>query len=302
MKELIEKACVLLQALPYIQRFHDKIVVVKLGGSIMEKRGVLRSVLRDIVFMSKVGMRIVLIHGGGKKISSAMKRAGIEPQFVSGLRVTDKRTMNIVENVLGGTINSSLVSILKSLGAEAAGFSAADNGVIQVCQEFGIMEEPYMENGKRIMKKKRVDIGFVGRIRKIFTRPIYRLLNVETIPVIAPLGLGPHGFVYNVNADVAACEIAGQLNAEKLVFITDVDGIYANAGKSLAILPTVKVGHIESMIKKRIIQGGMIPKSRAMTKALRTGVKKVHIINGLLPHALLLEIYTDSGIGTEIVR
>ncbi|MFH1762010.1 MAG: acetylglutamate kinase [bacterium] len=298
----IEKTEILLQALPYIQSYRDKIVVIKLGGSIMDNIAKLKSVLRDIVFMDNVGMRIVLVHGGGKKISAAMKKAGIRPEFIGGLRVTGKDTIKIVEKVLGNTVNNSLVKSLEKLGAKAVGFSAADNGVIQVVREFGYeQEERKGISGSRSLKKK-IDIGYVGKITRVFTRPIYRLLNTETIPVIAPLGLGPHGFVHNVNADVAACEIARYLKAEKLVFITDVDGIYAQPEKSEEILSTLKAGAIKSLIRKNIIKGGMIPKSHSMTKAIRAGVKKVHIINGNMPHALLLEIFTDSGVGTQIIK
>jgi acetylglutamate kinase len=290
MKESIKKASILLEALPYLQKFRRKTFVIKLGGSTMEGQTIVRGILNDAVFLENAGIRIVIVHGGGKAITAAMKKAGLASEFVEGLRVTDKATIRIVEKVLVKTINAGLVKIVKSLGGQAVGFSAADNGVLQVKKEYVVKEIKG--------KKKKIDIGYVGRITQIHTHPIYRLLNVERIPVIAPLGLGDDGFVYNINADIAACEIAGRLKAEKLIFVTDVDGIL-NGDKLISSL-TIK--DVERLTKKKIITGGMIPKSRAMIKALRKGVQKTHIINGNTPHSLLLEIYTDKGIGTELVK
>src|SRR3989339_839016 len=290
MKEYIQKAKILLEALPYLQTFRRKTFVIKLGGSTMEDETIVHGILKDAVFLESAGIRIVVVHGGGKAITAAMKKAGLQSVFVEGLRVTDKQSIGIVEKVLVNDINAGLVRIINKLGGKGVGFSAADNGVLQCRKEFILKEEEG--------KKKKMDIGYVGAITHIFTHPIYRLLNVERIPVIAPLGLGPDGFVYNINADTAACEIARKLKAEKLIFVTDVDGI--NDGKNL--IPTLTVNDVRGLIRRKVITGGMIPKSLSMVKAINKGVKKTHIINGTIPHSLLLEIFTDSGIGTELTK
>ncbi|OGS36951.1 MAG: acetylglutamate kinase [Elusimicrobia bacterium RIFOXYB2_FULL_49_7] len=290
MKEYIQKAKILLEALPYLQTFRRKTFVIKLGGSTMEDETIVHGILKDAVFLESAGIRIVVVHGGGKAITAAMKKAGLQSVFVEGLRVTDKQSIGIVEKVLVNDINAGLVRIINKLGGKGVGFSAADNGVLQCRKEFILKEEEG--------KKKKMDIGYVGAITHIFTHPIYRLLNVERIPVIAPLGLGPDGFVYNINADTAACEIARKLKAEKLIFVTDVDGIH---GAQEELLSSLTIRDVERLIREEVIRGGMIPKSRSMIKALKGGVKKTHIINGNIEHSLLLEIYTDKGIGTELI-
>ncbi len=290
MKEIIKKASILLEALPYLQKFRRKTFVIKLGGSTMEDPTIVSDILRDAVFLENAGIRIVIVHGGGKAITSAMKKAGLKSEFVEGLRVTDKETIRIVERVLVKEINSGLVKIINKMGGHAVGFSAADNGVLHARKDFIIKEE----NGK----KSKIDIGYIGRITEIYTQPIYRLLNVERIPVIAPIGLGNDGFVYNINADTAACEIAGKLKAEKLIFVTDVNGILDGS----ELISSLNIPDVENLIRKKVITGGMIPKTKSMIKALRKGVNKTHIINGNIPHSLLLEIYTDKGIGTELVK
>jgi len=286
MKHLIKKASILIEALPYFQKYRNKTFVIKFGGSTMEDDTTIAAILRDAVFLEQAGIRGIIVHGGGKAISAALKKKGIEPVFVNGLRVTDKATIKIVEKVLVGEINKGLVAKINALGGRAVGFSAADNGVLQCVKEY------------EKVNNKKVDIGYVGKITQIHTHPIYRLLNVEKIPVMAPLALGPDGFVYNINADIAACEIAGRLKAEKLIFVTDVDGI--NDGKNL--IPTLTVNDVRGLIRRKVITGGMIPKSLSMVKAINKGVKKTHIINGTIPHSLLLEIFTDSGIGTELTK
>lgn len=288
--ESIKKAGILLEALPYLQAFRRKTFVIKLGGSTMENEAIVTGILKDAVFLENAGIRIVIVHGGGKAITAAMKKAGLKSEFVEGLRVTDAATIRIVEKVLVKQINAGLVRLINRLGGHGVGFSAADNGVLQCKKEYVVKNE----NGK----VKKIDIGYVGQITGIYTHPVYRLLNVERIPVVAPLALGPNGFVYNINADVAACEIAGRLKAEKLIFVTDVDGIFN--GKKL--VSSLTVADVERFIKTKVITGGMIPKSRSMIKAIKKGVKKTHIINGNIPHSLLLEIYTDTGIGTELVK
>jgi len=290
-KDVIEKAHILLEALPYLQTFRHRTFVIKLGGSTMEDETIVSGILKDAVFLENAGIRIVIVHGGGKAITAAMRKAGLKSEFVEGLRVTDKAAIRIVEKVLVKEINAGLVKMVNRLGGHAVGFSAADNGVLQCKREYVIRNE----GGVR----KKIDIGYVGQVTGIFTHPVYRLLNVERIPIIAPLGLGPDGFVYNINADVAACEIAGRLRVEKLIFITDVDGIYGKGGR---LISSLTIRDVETHIRNGVITGGMIPKSRAMIKAIRRGVKKTHIINGHIPHSLLLEIYTDKGIGTELVK
>ncbi len=290
MKESIKKASILLEALPYLQQYRNRTFVVKLGGSTMEDDAIIRGILKDALFLEQAGIRVIIVHGGGKAITAAMAKAGIKSEFVDGLRITDRRSIEIVEKVLVHEINRGLVNIIKNLGGTAVGFSAADNGVLHCRKEYVIKEE----NGK----KKKIDIGFVGEITDIYTHPIYRLLNVERIPVIAPLGLGPDGMAYNINADVAACEIAGRLKVEKLIFVTDVDGIM----KGKELLPSLTISDVERLIKEEVITGGMIPKSRSMIKALKRGVNKTHIINGNIEHSLLLEIFTGTGIGTELYK
>jgi acetylglutamate kinase len=290
MKESIKKASILLEALPYLQTFRRKTFVIKLGGSTMEDPAIVKGILNDAVFLENAGIRIVIVHGGGKAITAAMKRAGLKSEFVEGLRVTDKASIRIVEKVLVNKINAGLVKIINRLGGHAVGFSAADNGVLQAKKECVIKNQAG--------KTKKIDIGFVGKITQIYTHPIYRLLNVERIPVIAPLGLGNDGFVYNINADTAACEIAGRLKAEKLIFVTDVDGIMNKGG----LVSSLTIRDVERLTKQKVITGGMIPKTKSMIKALKRGVRKTHIINGNIPHSLLLEIYTDKGIGTELVK
>ena len=290
MNELIRKASILVEALPYMQKFRRKIFVVKLGGSTMEDDAIVAGILRDAVFLENAGIRIIIVHGGGKAITAAMKKAGIESRFVEGLRVTDKAAIRIVERVLVREINAGLVKKINRIGGRGVGFSAADNGVLEAKKDYLFKEE----DGR----KKKIDIGFVGRITAIQNLPILRLLYAEKIPVIAPLGLGEDGQVYNINADTAACEIAGRLRAEKLIFVTDVDGIY---GRKKELVPSLTVRDVERGIRSGVISGGMVPKTRSMIRALRKGVKKTHIINGNIMHSLLLEIYTDKGIGTELV-
>jgi acetylglutamate kinase len=290
MQAIIQKASILVEALPYMQKFRRKIFVVKLGGSTMEDDAIVTGILRDAVFLENAGIRIIIVHGGGKAITAAMKKAGIESRFVEGLRVTDRESIRIVEKVLVRKINAGLVRKIGRLGGRAVGFSAADNGVLSAKKEYLYKEE----DGK----KRKIDIGFVGEITAIQNLPILRLLYAEKIPVIAPLGLGEDGRIYNINADSAACEIAGRLKAEKLIFVTDVDGVY---GRNRTLITTLTIREVERAIRSGVISGGMVPKTRSMIRALKRGVNKTHIINGNIKHSLLLEIYTDKGIGTELV-
>ena len=294
MEDIIQKAAALVEAFPYIRSFRDRIVVVKYGGSTLAEEGGSTTVLADLVFMETVGMRPVVVHGGGKEISRRMKEAGVEARFVDGLRVTDEETMKIVEDTLFGVVNRGIAEGIVSLGGNARGMSAKDAGIMRVKKHQAFVSE---EDGKR----QAVDIGFVGDVESIDRDPIIRICDEATIPVIAPIGLGEDGMGYNVNADTVAGEIASALNAEKLVFLTNVTGILKDAKDERTLLSSLHVNDVEDMIENGGVQGGMIPKVRACVRSVKGGVRKTHIIDGRIPHALLLEIFTKEGIGTEIV-
>jgi acetylglutamate kinase len=286
LKESIQKAKILVEAFPYIKQWSGRTVVVKYGGSTRSGDAALRSTLQDIVLMKFVGMRPVVVHGGGKDISKAVENLGLKPRFVDGLRVTDPPTMKVVEKILAGTINKELVRLIHELGGRAIGLSGKDAGMLQA---------------KRIKSRSGKDIGFVGRVAQVNTAVLEGLDREKFIPVIAPLGLGEEGKSYNVNADEAAGAIAGALKAEKLIFLTDVPGICRKKDDPKTLISTVKAAAIAKLVKKGIISGGMIPKIEACLHAVRSGVHKTHIIDGTLPHALLLEIFTPQGVGTEII-
>lgn len=295
MENIIQKAAVLVEAFPYIRSFRDKIVVVKYGGSALAEEGGSQTVLADLVFMETVGMKPVVVHGGGREISRRMKEAGVEARFVQGLRVTDAATMKIVEDTLFGVVNRGIVDGLVGLGGTAKGLSAKDAGVMGVKKHYA---ESADDNGV----KRPVDIGFVGDVDWIDPDPIMRICDGATIPVIAPIGLGEDGESYNVNADTAAGEIANVLKAEKLVFLTNVTGILRDPMDESTLLPSLHLNDIDALIETGILEGGMIPKVRACVRSVKGGVRKTHIIDGRTPHALLLEIFTQEGIGTEIVQ
>lgn len=292
--DIISKARVLIEALPYIQSFRRKIVVVKYGGSTMTEQGEISSVLTDVIFMETVGMRPVIVHGGGEAISRRMKEEGLESKFVNGLRVTDAHTMEIVEDTLFGTVNREVVETIHRAGGNARGLSGKEKGILRVKKHMASVED---ERGMT----RREDIGFVGDVTSVAPEPIQALCEQDIIPVIAPIGLGEDGRSYNVNADTAAGEIAAALSAEKLVFLTDVRGIMRNAEDRDSLFSTLHVDAVDEMIKGEIITGGMIPKVRACLEAVRAGVRKTHIIDGRVPHSLLLEIFTDEGVGTQII-
>ncbi|HID95573.1 MAG TPA: acetylglutamate kinase [Candidatus Latescibacteria bacterium] len=302
MEEFIKKAGTLIEALPYIRSFKGKIVVIKCGGSLMsEAKGgsfdpdipISQSPLIDIIFMQTVGMRPVVVHGGREAISKQMEKAGIKPRFTAGLRVTDEDTMKIVEETLLNRVNVEIVEAIERLGGRGEGISA--RGVMRVTKHL-----PWVKgaNGER----RQIDIGFVGDVESVDPVPIRDLCEAGVIPVIAPIGLGPDGHSYNVNADIVAGEIAIALQAEKLVFLTDVMGIMKDPEDPDSLISTLKIDSIEGMIGEGVILGGMIPKVKAALKAVQAGVHKTHIIDGRLPHSLLLEIFTDKGIGTQIVE
>ena len=285
MEEIIEKAEVLIEALPYIRSFKGKTVVVKYGGSTMAGEHRTDTVLTDVVFMETVGMRPVVVHGGGKEISQRMQELGVQTQWVNGLRVTDEPAMEVVEETLFGFVNKEIVREILRLGGRVEGVSAKDAGIMRTKRHFAVVDG------------RPVDIGFVGEVERIDIKPIVDRCDRGIIPVIAPIGLGEDGRSYNVNADTAAGEIAAALKAEKLVFLTDVKGIMRDE----RLLSTVYVGSVEELVENGTITGGMIPKIRACVKAVKAGVRKTHIIDGRIPHSMLLEIFTDKGVGTEMV-
>ncbi|MBI3253067.1 MAG: acetylglutamate kinase [Candidatus Omnitrophica bacterium] len=286
MEEMIKKADVLIEALPYIQSFYDKTIVIKYGGAAMTDITIRRNVLEDIVFTSYVGMRPVLVHGGGPYISKRLEELGKEIKFVKGFRVTDEETMEVVEEELS-KVNREIVREIISLGGSAISLSGKEDHLIEV---------------KRHAEPDGEDIGFVGDITKVNGDVIQKMITSDIIPVISPIGIGKDGFTYNVNADQASAEIARGLGALKLVLLTNVRGIMRNQEDPESLIPHVNIAEIDTLIESRVLTGGMIPKVKACMRALERGVKKTHIIDGKIPHGILLEIFTDKGIGTEIVK
>ena len=291
----VQKAAVLIEALPYIQFLQGKVVLIKLGGSAMTTPARVEEVLRDIVFMEAVGVKPVVVHGGGNAISLRMKDAGIAPRFIEGLRVTGRESIEIVREVLSG-INKTLTRQISSLGGRAVGLSDREDNVIKARKLQPLFSDS-MGNSNPI------DIGFVGEVDRVETKPILKIIRSNKIPVIAPYGTDEDGRVYNINGDMTAGSIAAELKAEKLVFLTDVEGIMTKADQreQRQVLSSLKREEIVRLLKEETIVGGMIPKVTAGLYALEHGVKKIHIIDGRLKHSLLLEIFTDKRTGTEIV-
>lgn len=284
MKEAIKKSEVLIEALPYIKKFFEKVVVIKYGGATVDEKGIDPSVLEDIVFMNYAGMKPILVHGGGPLISKFMKKAGIEPRFVAGRRVTDAESIYIIDKALH-TINRQIVKTLKDLGTKVFGLSGRENNLIRVRK-----------------LKTEVDLGFVGEVTSVDTTVVKQLIEDNIIPVIYPLGIGRDRNLYNVNADDVASEIAMALKAEKFVLLTNVRGVMKDKDDPKTLYNTLTVKEVNGLIKKKIIYGGMIPKVVSCVNAIKGGVKKAHILDAGIPHALLLEMFTDKGIGTEIVK
>jgi len=280
-----EEANILVQALPYIQRYYGKIIAIKYGGNAMIDEELKKSVVRDVVLMHYVGMKPILVHGGGPEISAVMKKIGKEPAFVNGLRVTDAETMEIVEMVLAGKTNKGIVSIVNNLGARAVGLSGKDANLI-------VAEKAEGE----------VDLGFVGKVTEINPGILTDLLEHGYIPVVSSVAIGPKGESLNVNADHIAGEIAAAVGAAKLLMMTDVAGIYSNFEDKSTLISELKISDARKMIEGKKIGSGMIPKVEACIKALDGGVDRTHIIDGTTPHSLLMEIFTNTGIGTMIVR
>ena len=284
MEEAIKKADVLIEALPYIRKFHRKIMVIKYGGSILGEEKIRRGVLEDIVFLSLVGIKAVLVHGGGPNISERMRASGKKTEFVDGMRVTDEETLVVVEEELQ-SLNDLIVKEISELGAKVSGLNGKEKNIIQVEK-----------------KEAKIDLGLVGNIVGINTEPILEELKDNKVTVVLPMGRGRDKKAYNVNADEAAATIAASLGAEKLVLLTNVKGIMRNPEDAHSFLSTLTIEEAKGLIENNVIQQGMIPKVSACINALDNGVKKTHIIDARTPHGLLLEIFTDQGIGTEIIK
>ena len=290
MEEYIKKAGVLLEALSYIQNFRDSIVLVKLGGSVMEDEELTSQALKDIVFMEAVGMRPVIVHGGGKAISAKLKEKNVPTRFINGLRYTCEQTINIVDDVLHNTVNNNIVEIIKSHGGRARRLSGKN--ILKAKKMFT----------KDLKTGKELELGFVGEVYKATTRPILEIVESDVIPVITPLAVDTKGQIYNVNADIAAAKIAEFLNARKLVYISDVPGILRDVNDNDSVISTIHLKEIKKYIEDGTISGGMLPKINSAIEALKAGTNKVHMVDGRVKHTLLLEIFTDSGVGTQIIK
>lgn len=288
-RKYIEKAAVLIEALPYIQRFRDAVVVVKFGGSAMEDADCTESALRDIVFMECVGMKPVVVHGGGQEISARLNELGIETRFVNGLRYTCKDSIKVVDDVLHGQVNRRLVQSIDKFGGRATSLSGKD--VIRAVKMASVDEAG-----------NSADLGFVGEVAEIDISAIKAVIDRGEVPVITPLGTGRDGAIYNINADISACRVAEALAARKLVFLSDVPGILADPEDESSRISTVRLDEVDRLIDERIITGGMVPKITSAVNALNAGTNKVHLVDGRVQHSLLLEIFTDEGIGTQIVK
>lgn len=288
--EASNKAAALVEALGYIQRFHNKVVVVKVGGSIMDDEHALTDLLSDIVFMNYVGMQPVLVHGGGKAINQAMETAGLVPQMVLGRRYTDERTLAIAEHVLCNQINRFIVNFVQAQGCEAMGLHSLSSVVL-------FAEKTYLSGPDG----RRIDLGLVGDVKEVNARLLQLLVQADSIPCIATIARDRAGGKLNVNADTAAGAVAAAMKAEKLVVISDTHGIRTDPTDAASLVRHLDVKQIDDMVKTGAIGSGMLPKVEACITALQGGVNKAHIIDGRIPHALLLEIYTEAGVGTEIV-
>ena len=284
MEKVLQKAEVLIEALPYIQRFNRKIIVVKYGGSAMSNEELQKNVIKDVTLLKLVGFKPIIVHGGGKEISRWVGKVGKESTFVNGLRVTDEETMEIAEMVLN-KVNKDLVTMVQELGVKAVGVSGKDGGLLQV-------EKKYSDGR---------DIGYVGEITSVNPKVLYDLLEKDFLPIVAPIGLDDHFQTYNINADDAACAIARAVKAEKLAFLTDIEGLYKNFQEKSGFISRISASQADELVSGGFIGGGMLPKLNNCTSAVRNGVNRVHILDGRIPHCLLLEIFTKQGVGTAIV-
>lgn len=284
MEEELKKAQVLVEALPYIQKFSRKIIVVKYGGSAMVDEELKRKVIQDVVLLKLVGFKPIIVHGGGKEISKWVEKSGMTPEFKNGLRVTDEPTMEIAEMVLN-RVNKSLVSLIEELGVKACGISGKDGGMLKVEKKYS----------------KGEDIGYVGEVKDVDTTLIHSLLKDDFIPVICPIGYDDDFHSYNINADDAACAIASAVSAEKLAFLTDIEGVYKDPEDPSTLISELTVSDARKLITDGYIGGGMLPKLNNCIDAIENGVSRVHILDGRIAHCLLLEIFTNRGIGTAIL-
>ena len=285
MNQYLEKAKVLIEALPYIQRFNRKIVVVKYGGSAMVDEELKKKVIQDVVLLKLVGFKPIIVHGGGKEISKWVAKAGMEPEFVNGLRKTDAATMEIAEMVLG-KVGKSLVSMVEKLGVQAVSISGKDGGLLKV--------EKKLSQGQ--------DIGFVGDVKSVDPKILFDLLEKDFLPIICPIGYDENFLSYNINADDAACAIARAMKAEKLAFLTDIEGVYKDPKDPATLISELLVKEAKQLIEEGYIGGGMLPKLNNCIDAIENGVSRVHILDGRIPHCLLLEFFTNKGIGTAILH
>ncbi len=289
-----DKAAILVEALPYIQEFYGKTVVVKYGGNAMINEELKEKVMQDVALMKYVGIQPVIVHGGGPEITGFLGKVGKETQFISGLRVTDAETVEIAEMVLDGKINSDIVTLLNRRGVSAVGLSGKDANLIRAKKKLATVYE-----GE---ESKKIDIGYVGQVEAIDTRLLRDLIAHDYIPVIAPIGVGADGESYNINADDVAAEIAGALGAEKLLLLTDVEGVYKDYEDKSSFISTLTAADARRYIEDGTLMGGMIPKVEACLRALDAGAAKTHIIDGRLAHSIILEIFTSAGIGTQVVK
>ena len=285
MKQYLDKAEVLIEALPYIQKFNRKVIVVKYGGSAMVDENLKKRVIEDVTLLKLVGFKPIIVHGGGKEISRWVSKVGMEPTFINGLRVTDEPTMELAEMVLGKG-NKELVQMVESLGVRAIGLSGKDGGLLNVTKKYS--------NGE--------DIGYVGEIQKVNADILWDLLDKDFLPIVCPIGLDDSFHTYNINADDAACAIARAMNAEKLAFLTDIEGVYKDPNDPSTLISELQISEAKEFIEKGYIGGGMLPKLNNCIDAIENGVSRVHILDGRIPHCLLLEIFTNKGIGTAILK
>ncbi|MTV49410.1 acetylglutamate kinase [Heliobacillus mobilis] len=295
MLKALEKAGILVEALPYIKKFNGKTVVIKYGGAAMVNDQLKEAVIMDVILMKFVGIHPVLVHGGGPEINNMLKRLGIQSHFIQGLRVTDEATMEIVEMVLAGKLNKEIVALIQRFGGRAVGLCGKDGGLMQAKKRFELVKN---EAGERVP----TDIGFVGDVVKINPELVRELSDQGYIPVIAPIGAGEKGEAYNINADTAAGELAQALEADKLVLLTDVEGILKDFHDKSSIISSLQIDEVPNLVESGVIAGGMIPKVQCCVDALQGGVGQTHIIDGRIPHSLLLEVFTDKGVGTMVVK
>ncbi|MCD8242120.1 MAG: acetylglutamate kinase [Lachnospiraceae bacterium] len=283
-EKYMEKAAVLIEALPYIQKFNRQIIVVKYGGSAMVDENLKKSVISDVTLLKLVGFKPIIVHGGGKEISKWVGKVGMEPRFVNGLRVTDEATMEIAEMVLG-RVNKSLVTMVQELGVKAVGISGKDGGLLKVHKKYS--------DGQ--------DIGYVGEIDEVNPKILYDLLEKDFLPIVCPIGLDEHFETYNINADDAACAIARSVKANKLAFLTDIEGVYRDFNDKDSLISEISVSEARELIGGGTIGGGMLPKLANCIDAIEAGVSRVHIIDGRIPHSVLMEVFSNRGVGTAIL-